>query len=99
VYTFYAILTFIFPPPMTVFQPSLWATVAKFLLGAEKHQFILLSIAVWWLVEYGDIFFKSPSLRLQINAMLRDPCFIDGDFVELRREAWYETCNEMVRLL
>lgn len=97
VYTFYAILAFIFPAPLTVFSPSLWASAARFLLGAQKHQFILLSIAMWWLIEYGDVFLKSPTLRLQLNAMLRDPCFIDGDFVALRRDAWYDTCNAMVR--
>lgn len=96
VYVFYACLSLIFPAPLILHRSPIRSMWNRFFLGVNKYQFIFVVVAFWWLFEYYDLIWFNPQLRLYAVNMLRDPCFVDSDYVLQRQSALDATCNELL---
>lgn len=94
-YVGYSILALVFPAPLVLFRPPLREFVRIYLFGVHKLTFILFVVCVWWGVEYFQMVFLSPNVRLYLRN-LRDPCFLDGDYVFTRQQIVNDVCKDLV---
>lgn len=94
-YVAYSILSLIFPAPLVLFRPPFSEFIRIYLFGAHKLTFILFVICVWWGVEYFQMVMISPEIKLYLRN-LRDPCFLDGDYVLTRQNKVNAVCKDLV---
>jgi hypothetical protein len=95
IYVAYSILSLVFPAPLVLFRPPFSEFIRIYLFGAHKMTFILFVVCVWWGVEYFQMVLLSPEIRLYLRN-LRDPCFLDGDYVFTRQKIVNDACKDLV---
>jgi hypothetical protein len=99
IYTVYACISLLLPAPIVLFRSPMRVELYRFLFGVNRYQFVALVVILWWAVEYSTVAWYSPKLRLFALNMMRDPCFVDGDFVKARHDALTDVCDEMLTLV
>ncbi len=97
-YSVYICIALFFPTPLQLFRPSLIVRLKQYLFGANKPIFIATVILVWWGYSYIPYLFRSPELKIYLNALITDPCYLDGEFIHSRANVVQNACNDIISM-
>lgn len=98
VYAYYSALALFIPSPMDIFRLPLNVIIRRYVFGVQRPAFVLFVVCMWWGAEYFQKIFFAPEFRVYVSNIIRDPCFLDGDFIAERQKIINEVCDELIPL-
>jgi hypothetical protein len=97
-YSFYIAIGLFFPTPLRLFRPSFIVQSKRVIFGAHKYTFIATFLIIWWAIQYTRELLESAEVRVYVESIINDPCFLDVEFIKNRTHFVREICTDLIKM-
>ena len=98
IFTVYSVIAMFFPAPLKIFSAPVGMRLQQTIFGMNKDVVMFSVLSIWSLYEYVNSLIRTPNVGRYFQNLVKDPCFLDSEFVKQRYRIIGEVCEPLVKM-